>query len=160
MPNYRMIGLLLICATTSIYLYHNPGTIDRSEISEIRGILLESPYETSHGGDMPRKFLVLRLRGLSNEFYINNCSYSQVHLEKVLSLVQGDSVALGVVENIVTKGKINIYELHSIRLGSLLHLEDYNSCNRTRWKPILRLAMIITVILIIKLGVNIWDKFR
>jgi len=160
--DYNLTGLLILCAITSIYTYHQSDALDEVNIQYVQEVLKESPYIGADGGEFNYEFFVLKVKGRSNKFYLQNCSYMGSDKEKILSLIKGDSVSIGIVGDIDLKEdvNVNVYVLSSIRLGRLLEISDYNNCSNSMWKVTYRVGIAIAFILALSLFGKLWWKIR
>jgi len=100
----------------------------------VPGVLREEPQIGSSGSEIQFKYAYVYLRRLDNKFEMCHCSYNKLNLNKFLKLKAGDSVVLGITERSFLRGSVNVYELSSKRLGSILELTDFNYCSRNSWR--------------------------
>lgn len=146
---YKKLIPIFIVLIGGIYLFYFPSSVDKEELKQISGILVNSPV--FHDVGIPgNKSVDFKLENHSVEFDIESCSYDNLNAEKFLSLRKGDSVILMIKKKRTLREKFNRdIDCHDVRSTNgeiYLNLSESNVCFNNSWKIIL--AMVFLYILI------------
>lgn len=155
-----MIILFYIGYVTYIYL--KPDNISSTTLTEIKGLLLEEPfYEEPNGDNVPN--INFELIGDSRKFKIESCGLKEIDFETMMGLEPRDSVIFKIKkrENLNIRERINSkIEVFEIRNSSarLLTLENLNNCEKSTWKELLLVTVLMIFGLAITIGERIFNK--
>lgn len=143
----KLFPLLLLLSGT-IYLFFFPDSVNKDELTELTGILLNSPkfYDVGVPG---HKSISFKFKNHTVEFDIESCSYDNLKVKSFMSLKEGDTVIVSVRKQRTIRERINrdhdCFDLRSPNGEIYLHLSETNNCHTNSWKIIGVLCLAIAL---------------
>ncbi|MEO1054978.1 MAG: hypothetical protein AAFX87_30370 [Bacteroidota bacterium] len=151
--------VILIYIGYTTYIYLRPKNISPNSLIEISGLLLEQPgYEETNGDNASN--ISFQLIGDTRKFKIESCGVKAIDLEVMTNLKSRDSVTFKVKEkhhrNLreSINSRIEVFELRISSTETILSLDNYNKCEKSVWKEI----FLVTVLLVLALVFTFIDR--
>jgi len=145
--------LPLLILFGGVYLFYFPNSVDKDELKQITGVLVDSPK--FHDVGVPgNKSIDFNLKNNTIDFDIESCAYNNLNVTKFLSLKKGDSLKLLVRKKRTFRQIINrdidCYDIRSTNDEVYLNLSESNNCSNNSWKIILALGVACLLLTFIK----------
>lgn len=141
------------------YVYLKPDNISNDTLTEIKGLLLEKPkYVKPNGDNVPN--INFQLIGDSRNFKITSCGLKEIEFEKMMELESRDSVIFKIkeLEHRTIEERISsrneVFELKTNYVNTILSLYDYNNCEKSVWKEL----FLVTVLMIVGLVFTLVER--
>ncbi|SKC73600.1 hypothetical protein [Ohtaekwangia koreensis] len=156
--SFHLVVLILFCLLTSYYLKSTFKPIEVNKLSTIKGALEKVPYWGATGGDFTYEYVEIIIAD-GNYIHLSSCSYETSDLNKIRLLQIGDSITFQTSDSIPKEKEYEVFTITSKEYGNILTVQDYNACEKNRWKMVYYIALASAAILILRIGIRTFDKY-
>jgi len=161
--NIQISVIILFYIGYVTYIYLKPDNISPTTLSELSGLLLAEPkYEEPNGDNVPN--INFQLIGDARKFKIESCGLKEIDFENMMNLESRDSVIFKIKsqEHLNIRERINsrieVFELKTSSVDKLLLLDNYNNCEKSVWKELLLVTILMVIGLAFTIGERIFNK--
>ena len=151
--NKVLAGLLLISLLVCLFAYFTFTPLSVSGLKKIEGTLLEKPVSGEQGGEIPEKFIRIRLNEDDKDYYLKNCAFNAAQTNKILKLEPGSRIMLFIRKSSDRKKDPEVLQFATGN-DVLLSLDDYNRCKRSKWKMLIPFILIFMILMLGRLVIG------